>query len=121
MTTASLSKAFALAAVAFCLLAACNSQPPAAPKARTVQARTGAAILEQAVECRSFPAQVEAANSVTLASKLSGAVVEVLAREGDALRAGAAIMRIDDKDLQGRAQGLKASMAQAASDRKSVV
>jgi RND family efflux transporter MFP subunit len=76
--------------------------------------------VEEVVECRSFPAQVEARNSVILASKLSGAVVEVFAQEGANLRAGDPILRIDDKDLQSREQGLTASMAQASSERQAI-
>lgn len=120
MTIKSISRAALLAVSAFCLLTACGSEPPPGSKARTVQARTSPAILEQAVECRSFPAQVEARNSVTLASKVSGSVVEVFAREGDALKAGNPVMRIDDKDLQSREQGLRASMAQASSERQAL-
>lgn len=106
----------------FCLalLAGCGKESPPAPKARTITAKTQTVRSEEVVECRSFPAQVESRNSVTLASKLSGSVVEVFAQEGAALRAGAPILRIDDKDLQSRAQGLTASMAQAASERQAV-
>ncbi len=101
-------------------LAACGPDAPPEPKSRTVKAETGVARLEEAVECRSFPAQVEARNSATLASKLSGSVVEVYAAEGASLKAGEPILRIDDKDLQSRAEGLKASMAQASSERQAL-
>ncbi|WP_243439450.1 efflux RND transporter periplasmic adaptor subunit [Fundidesulfovibrio soli] len=101
------------------LLAACGREAPP-PSVRTVTARTGVVSVEEAVECRSFPAQVESRNSVTLASKLSGAVVEVMAREGAALKAGDPVMRIDDKDLQSRAQGLAASAGQASSEREAL-
>lgn len=110
-----------LAALAvFALLPACGKEPPEVPAPRTVQAPTRVVHTEEAVECRSFPAQVESRNSVTLASKLSGAVVEVMAQEGAALKAGNPILRIDDKDLQSREQGLAASMAQAASERQAL-
>jgi len=83
-----------------------------------VAVATQPATARQVVECRSFPAQVEARNSVTLASKLSGTVVEVMAQEGAALRLGDPILRIDDKDLLSRDQGLAASMNQAAMERQ---
>lgn len=106
-------------ALCLCLLClACRSEAPPAPKSRTIEAETRAVKVEEAVECRSFPAQVESRNSVTLASKVSGAVVEVYAQEGASLRAGDPILRIDDKDLQSREQGLTATMAQAASERQ---
>lgn len=106
----------------FCLalLAGCGREGPPVPKTRTITAETRQVRSEEVVECRSFPAQVESRNSVTLASKLSGSVVEIYAQEGAALRAGAPILRIDDKDLQSREQGLTASMAQATSERQAV-
>jgi RND family efflux transporter MFP subunit len=76
--------------------------------------------VEEVAECRSFPAQVESRNSVTLASKLSGAIVEIMAQEGATLKAGDPIMRIDDKDLQSRDQGFVATMAQVASERQAL-
>lgn len=104
-------------AVACC---ACGPNPPTTPQTRTIEAETRLVQIEEVVECRSFPAQVEARNSVTLASKLSGAVVEVFAQEGASLSAGAPILRIDDKDLQSREQGLASSMAQASSERQAI-
>ncbi len=92
--------------------------PPAASSGRTVAATILPVKSRQVVECRSFPAQVEALNSVTLASKLSGAVVAVTAQEGAALHGGDLIMQIDDKDLLSRDQGLAASMNQAAMERQ---
>ncbi|MBI4805119.1 MAG: efflux RND transporter periplasmic adaptor subunit [Desulfovibrio sp.] len=98
----------------------CGQNPPPAPKARAIEAETRLVRVEEVVECRSFPAQVEARNSIILASKLSGAVVEIFAKEGANLRAGDPILRIDDKDLQSREQGLTASMAQASSERQAI-
>jgi RND family efflux transporter MFP subunit len=109
---------FALAALLL-TLAACGSEP-AAPPHRLVAAGLRRVVAEEVVECRAFPAQVEARNSVTLASKLSGSVVEVFANEGDSLRAGDQILRIDDKDLRSRAQGLGANMNQAAMERQAL-
>jgi len=109
-----------LSALLAALLAACGHEPPSQPAPRTVSAQTRTLQVEEVVECRSFPAQVESRNSVTLASKLSGSVVEVMAQEGDALKAGNPILRIDDKDLQSREQGFAASMAQVASERQAL-
>lgn len=102
------------------LLPVCGRETPPPLVSRTVPAQTRTVHVEEAVECRSFPAQVESHNSVTLASKLSGAVIEVMAQEGAALKAGDLIMRIDDKDLQSREQGLIASKAQAVSERQAL-
>lgn len=96
----------------------CKGEAPSVPAGRTVAAATQPAAARQVVECRSFPAQVEARNSVTLASKLSGTVVAVMAQEGAALHGGDPILQIDDKDLLSRDHGLAASMNQAAMERQ---
>ena len=104
------------------LLVACSGEKPqkAAPP-REVAAPVEKAGRRPVVECRSFPAAVESQNSVTLASKVSGAVEVVAAREGDMLRAGQLIMRIDDKDLTSQEQGLMASREQASRERQSLL
>jgi RND family efflux transporter MFP subunit len=101
-------------------LCSCGGDPAPAPAPRVITAPVGKVVAEEVTECRAFPAQVEARNSVTLASKLSGAVVEISAQEGAALKAGDPIMRIDDQDLQSRSQGLAASMNQAAMERQAL-
>ncbi len=104
--------------VALALSAACSDQKPAVtPAPRTIEAPVRQAALREVVECRSFPAQVESRNSVTLASKVSGTVVETYVREGAALRTGQPILRIDDKDLASQEQGLAASREQVARER----
>jgi RND family efflux transporter MFP subunit len=100
-------------------LAACSGEKPEAVQPpRLVEAATRLAARRQVIECRSFPAQVESQNSVTLASKLAGTVEAVMAREGDLLRAGQPILRIDDKDLTSQEQGLLASREQMSQEKK---
>lgn len=72
------------------------------------------------VECRSFPAAVESENSVTLASKVSGTVEEAPAREGDMVRAGQLLMRLDAKDLTSQEEGLKASREQVSREKQAL-
>ncbi|GFK92838.1 Multidrug resistance protein MdtA [Fundidesulfovibrio magnetotacticus] len=110
----------ALALLAACLLSACGKEEPVRPAPRSVQAPVAVVRAVEAVECRSFPAQVESLGSVTLAGKSPGAVVEVFAQEGQALKAGDPILRLDDQELKSREQSLTASMAQAASERQAV-
>ena len=99
---------------------ACEREAPQPAPPRAIEAGALEVLAEDVIECRGFPAQVEARNSVALASKLSGAVLEVFAQEGAALRAGDPILRIDDKDLLSREQGLVASMRQAAMERQAL-
>lgn len=100
--------------------ASCEREAQQLAPPRAIEASKLKALAEDVIECRGFPAQVEARNSVALASKLSGAVLDVFAQEGAALRAGDPILRIDDKDLLSREQGLVASMRQATMERQAL-
>ncbi len=103
------------------LVTGCSGEKPGqAPQPRSVSAPVQAVQRQAVVECRSFPAEVESEQSVTLASKVSGTVEGVAAREGDLLRAGQPILRIDDKDLTSQEQGLQASREQAARERQAL-
>jgi len=103
------------------LLAACGQDDaPSRPEPRTIQARTLRLALTEARECRSLPGQVQSRNSVTLASKTSGTVMEILAREGDTLTAGQTILRIDDAELRQREQSVRATAGQAGLESKAL-
>jgi RND family efflux transporter MFP subunit len=49
----------------------------------------------------------------TLGTRLMGAVVDVMAREGDEVRAGAPLVRVDSRDLSARASQVDASLVGA--------
>lgn len=103
------------------LLAACGQgDAPARPEPRTIKAQTLRLALTEARECRSLPGQIQSRNSVTLASKTSGTVTEILAREGDALTARQPILRIDDAELRQREQGVRATAGQAGLESKAL-
>jgi len=104
------------------LLAACSGDKPReAGRPRIVETPLRPVQRRDVVECRSFPAQVESHQSVVLASKVAGAVLSVAAREGDMLRAGQEIMRLDDKDLSSQEQGLSASREQIFRERQALI
>ncbi|MDY0228189.1 MAG: hypothetical protein RBR38_15360 [Desulfomicrobium apsheronum] len=63
------------------LLSACDQEALKQPEPRTIKAQIMSLALTEARECRSLPGQVESRNSVTLTSKTSGTVTEILARE----------------------------------------
>lgn len=102
------------------VLAGCGSDAPKHPKPREISAPAVTVHVQRAITCRSFPAQVESQRSLTLSSKLSGTVVQVYANEGDRLRPGDPILRLDDKDLQGRREALVASYNQASLERQAL-
>ena len=103
-------------------LSACSGDaPPKAAAPRVVDVRLRPAERQNVVECRSFPAQVESHESAVLASKSAGSVLSVFAREGDMVRAGQEIMRLDDKDLVSQGQGLVASREQIAREKQALL
>jgi RND family efflux transporter MFP subunit len=115
---ASLFPVLSVLLVVFAL--ACGREPDQPAPPRSIEAPKLKILAEEVIECRGFPAQVEARNSVTLASKFSGTVLEVFAQEGASLKAGELILRVDDKDLLSREQGFVASMSQANLERQAL-
>lgn len=99
---------------------ACAQEEVSAPTSRSITAQTLRLELTEARECRSLPGQVQSRNSVTLASKLSGTVTEVLAKEGELLRAGQPILRIDDRELRQREQSIRSTAGQAGLERQAL-
>uniref|UniRef100_I2PXS3 RND family efflux transporter, MFP subunit n=1 Tax=Desulfovibrio sp. U5L TaxID=596152 RepID=I2PXS3_9BACT len=113
-------------AVAACwLLPACSRDKPetatSASPVREIAAPVMAAARRPVVECRSFPAAVESEQSVTLASKVSGTVEAALAREGDLVKAGQLLLRLDDRDLTSQEEGLRASREQVSRERQALL
>ncbi|MDR3641640.1 MAG: efflux RND transporter periplasmic adaptor subunit [Humidesulfovibrio sp.] len=105
-----------LAAALF--LVACGGDKTPQPK--TVSAPTVRATMYDAQECRSLPAEVRSQNSVTLSSKITGTVVEVLATEGQVVDKGQVILRIDDTELKQRVEAVLSTERQAGLERQAI-
>jgi RND family efflux transporter MFP subunit len=96
-------------------VAACAPEP--AEHAAPAAAPTPGA--EYTVTDTSLAASIEAAGvaepfaRATLSTKLMGTVTEVLVREGDAVRAGQPLVRIDARDLAAKEAQVGASVAEA--------
>jgi RND family efflux transporter MFP subunit len=88
--------------VALATLLACSNQPKdvagspaaAAPAVEALPARAGSLPLEEMLS-----GVVRARNQVAIRAEISAAVVEVLARNGDAVTVGQALVRLDDEAL----------------------
>ena len=106
--------------LAVLLLAACGQDAPPKAEPRSIKAGTLRLSLTAARECTSLPGEVQSRNSVTLASKVSGTVTEILAKEGDSLAAGQIILRIDDAELRQREQGVRSTAGQASLEGKAL-
>ncbi len=103
------------------LVTACGTKPPAPLAGASLG--SGAPELV-AVRDSIVPGLVEAAGvagpfeQATLSTRLMGAVTAVLVHEGDRVRAGQVLVRLDTRDLQAKGEqaqaGLRAAEAQAA-------
>lgn len=62
---------------------------------------------------RQSAASVESLNEITLAAELSARVLEVLARPGDSVSAGAVLVRLDDREFRIRREAATARVAMA--------
>ena len=97
-------------------LAACAPERAAAPAAESPPIPAGEAL---AVAAAPRPTYLEAAGvaepvaEATLSTKLMGSVIEVLVREGDVVRQGQPLLRIDARDLAARGAQVAAGRAEA--------
>jgi RND family efflux transporter MFP subunit len=85
--------------------------PPLAPFVEAVQARFGALPIEETVSGR-----VRARNQVAVRPEISGRIVEVLVRSGQAIQAGQPLVRLDATESRERLRQAEADvrLAQAA-------
>jgi RND family efflux transporter MFP subunit len=98
------------------LLAACGGEP--APEASQAVARApeGVEVEVTAVQRVSYldaGGVVEPFAEATLSTRLMGTITEVLAQEGDAVRAGQPLLRIDARDLTAQRARVEAGQAEA--------
>ncbi len=64
-----------------------------------------------------FLARVEARNKASVASKLSGRIGQLLVREGQRVKQGDLLLRIDDSEIRASIEGLRASLDSARGQR----
>jgi RND family efflux transporter MFP subunit len=107
-----------LAAAAFFLATACRTEAPAERRAeagpaesvsgRTVTVRDSTidAVLEATGTAEPF-------QRATLSTKLMGSVTAVLVREGDAVRMGQVVARVDARDIEAKRAQVEAGIAEA--------
>jgi RND family efflux transporter MFP subunit len=102
------------------LLAACGSEPhESAPPEPTRAAGTPYTLRDTTIATTFRAAGVaEPVRQATLSTKLMGRVTEVLVREGDAVKAGEPLVRIDARELQAQSAHVAASLAEATAVRE---
>ncbi len=103
------------------LLSGCKGEyKPPQEKPRQVKA----AVLEVKTfsipQYRVFPGEICAREQITLASKLSGYAREVLVDEGQVVRPGEVLIRLDDRDLRAEIKALKADLRSVAKEKQAL-
>ncbi|MGI6484733.1 MAG: efflux RND transporter periplasmic adaptor subunit [Tepidanaerobacteraceae bacterium] len=75
---------------------------------------------EDLPEYQSFPGQVSAENEIGLSAKMGGKVEAVLVKEGDAVKTGQALIRLEQKDVLSQYNQAKAAYNAALAQLKSL-
>jgi RND family efflux transporter MFP subunit len=121
--TTSLTTRVALTAIAIAisalLVGSCDGEPRDGAEAEPTRVAGTPYRLRDTTIATTFRAAgvAEPVRQATLATKLTGRVTEVLVREGDEVRAGQALVRIDARELQAKSAHVAASMAEATAVR----
>lgn len=82
------------------IVSGCGSQTSAdVEPEKTVPVNVALSQEEDLPEYQSFPGKVIAVDEVSLSPKLGGKVKQILVKEGEAVKAGQALIRLDEKDV----------------------
>lgn len=110
-----MSRSLTTLSLATALLAACT-RPAPAPTTASLGASSAESVpvldtvIPATVEAAGIAAPIEQA---TLSTRLMGTVTEVLVREGDAVRRGQVLVRLDTRDLAAKDDQVRAGLAAA--------
>ena len=109
------SVALVLASV---IVGACNRHPPAPPARPTAEVTTVIAAPRDIPVTFEFVAQTQSSQSVNIQARVSGFLDKRVYTEGDVVRAGQVLFRMDPKPLQAQVDASQAALnnAQAALD-----
>jgi RND family efflux transporter MFP subunit len=111
-----MDRRFAILTVLVLWASACSPAPEPAPSAVPAAELAGDIVTVRNVMIASMldaSGAADAIASATLSTKLMGTVVEVHVLEGDRVRAGDVLLRIDDRDVVARAAQAAAALASA--------
>lgn len=104
--------------IAAVILSACNRNPPAPPSRPTAEVTTVVASPRDIPVTFEFVAQTQSSQSVNIQARVSGFLDKRVYTEGDVVRAGQVLFRMDPKPLQAQVDASQAALnnAQAALD-----
>lgn len=105
-----------LALISLSLLAGCGAHEEATdkqPAARVMQAEIGNATLARVPAYHPTPATLVAESQVQVASRLMGSILSIDVVEGQQVRVGQKLFRVDPVDVQGQVEQSRAGVKQA--------
>lgn len=108
--------------VALLALAGCGGKEEARPAAaeRVSGVRVEAVRMESVPDEIAAPGTVASAATAQVAARVMGTVTSVLVREGDAVKAGQALVTLDERELAERRSAAKAAVDEAAHAKEEV-
>ncbi|MCR4431263.1 MAG: efflux RND transporter periplasmic adaptor subunit [Tepidanaerobacteraceae bacterium] len=100
--------------------AGCGQKPVEAPESEKIMpVKTAFSQIEDLAEYQSFPGKVQASGEVGIFAKMSGKVEQILVREGDSVKKGQVLIKLDQKDVLSQVNqaqaGYDAALAQLES------
>jgi membrane fusion protein (multidrug efflux system) len=118
MTRGARRRATVMAVMVAAAVGACNRHPPAPPARPTAEVTTVVATPRDIPVAFEFVAQTQSSQSVNIQARVSGFLDKRVYTEGDVVRAGQVLFRMDPKPLQAQVDASQAALnnAQAALD-----
>lgn len=95
-----------------CLVTACKEKNSKQPQLVNVAEVT----LSAGTASASYPAKTEAMNKTDLSFKVAGTISQVLVKEGDYVKAGQVVARLDDRDYRTQLRATEAEYSQVKSE-----
>lgn len=98
---------------AIVLLSSCGSPTPDTPKEIPVSVEAYTATMQPGFSSHSFPASIQSVNQANLSTIIMGTITVVEVNEGDAVREGDVIARINSDQIRAQRAQLQANLQQA--------
>ncbi|HHW01784.1 MAG TPA: efflux RND transporter periplasmic adaptor subunit [Thermoanaerobacterales bacterium] len=103
------------------LFSGCGQKPAATSEPEKVVAvRTSFSKVEDLAEYQSFPGKVQAAGEVSLSAKIGGRVEEILVKEGQEVKKGQVLIKLEQKDVKSQVNQAQAAYNAAAAQLESL-
>lgn len=109
-----------LTIVGLCFMTSCNLSKEQTTKEYIKLVKTAEVIETSSLKEKQFPGIIEEAQEVNLAFRVAGPIDEILVKEGDYVKEGQLIARMDSRDYQLQYQAAKSQVQQVNSEYKRI-